>query len=314
MSQRNVVIDCDTGVDDALALLFALRSPALNVLGITTVAGNVTVEKVIRNTLIVVEHSGKHVPVLPGAARPLFGTWRTSELVHGNDGLADMFPDPASRPDEEHAVDFLIRTAMQSSQPIEWITQGPLTNVALALLREPRLEERVHSLVMMAGGITGGNTTPVAEFNVSVDPEAADIVFRSRIPKTMVAIEPIDEGAWLTQEDGEQLLASKAPWAHMIGQLMQWQRERFKAFGVDKPEVLYDPAATAVAIDPGLAESKLMHVGIETQGRLTRGMTVVDRRWFRDLLGDQPKPNVNVVTRIDNQRYRELFMSTVCGK
>lgn len=314
MPQRNVVIDCDTGVDDALALLFALRSPALNVLGITTVAGNVTVDKVIRNTLIVVEHSGKQVPVLPGAARPLFGMWRTSELVHGNDGLADMFPDPTSKPNGEHAGDFLIRTAMQSSQPVEWITQGPLTNVALALLREPRLEERVQSIVMMAGAIAGGNTTPVAEFNVSVDPEAAEIVFRGRIPKTMVAIEPIDEGAWLMQEDGEQLLASKAPWAHMIGQLMQWQRERFKAFGVDKPEVLYDPAATAVAIDPSVSESKMMHVGIETQGRLTRGMTVVDRRWFRDLLGDQPKPNVNVVTRIDNQRYRELFMSTLSGE
>lgn len=311
MPQRDLVIDCDTGVDDALALLFALRSTSLNVLGITTVAGNVTLEKVIRNTLIVVERSGRKVPVLPGAARPLFGTWRTSELVHGNDGMADMFPDPASKPGEEHAVDFLIRTAMQSPQPVEWLTQGPLTNIALALTREPRLEERVRSMVMMAGGITAGNTTPAAEFNVAVDPEAAEIVFRSRIPKTMLAIEPIDEGAWLMPEDGEQLLASKAPWAHMIGQLMQWQRERFKAFGADKPEVMYDPAATAVLIDPSIAESKMMHVAIETQGRFTRGMTVVDRRWFRDLLGDQPKPNVNVVTRIDNARYRRLFLDTL---
>jgi pyrimidine-specific ribonucleoside hydrolase len=311
MQKRNVVIDCDPGTDDALALLFALRSPALNVLGITTVAGNVTIERTTRNALIIVEHSGKQVPVMRGAAQPLFEPLHTSEIAHGDDGLADLYADPASRPSDEHAVDFLIRTAMESTEPPEWIGQGPLTNLALALKREPRLEQRVRSLVLMGGGLTGGNSTPAAEFNMYVDPEAADIVFRSPILKTMVALEPIDGGAWFMPEDVERLLAAAAPWAKMCGDLLKWQDARFKSFGLDRPEVMYDPAATAVAIDPTVAEARMMHVEVETQGKLTRGMTVADRRWFRDILPDAPKPNVNVVTRIDNQRYRRLFLDTL---
>ena len=311
MHKRNVVVDCDPGTDDALALLFALRSPALNVLGITTVAGNVTIERTTRNALIIVEHSGKQVPVMRGAAQPLFEALHTSEIAHGDDGLADLYADPDSKPSAEHAVDYLIRTAMESTEPLEWIGQGPLTNLALALKREPRLEERVKSLVLMGGGLTGGNSTPMAEFNMYVDPEAADIVFRSRILKTMVALEPIDGGAWFMPEDVDRLVASPAPWAKMCGDLLRWQEARFKSFGLDRPEVMYDPAATAVAIDPTVAEARMMHVEIETQGKLTRGMTVVDRRWFRDILPDAPKPNVNVVTHIDNQRYRRVFLDTL---
>ncbi|MGC8788231.1 MAG: nucleoside hydrolase, partial [Anaerolineae bacterium] len=213
MHIRNIVIDCDTGVDDALALLLALRSPAFNVVGITTVAGNVPLDKVVRNTLIVVEHSGKQVPVFRGSSHPLLSPLHTAEIAHGSDGLGDIgFPDPKSKPRDAHAVDFLIQTFIEAKEPMELITLAPLTNIALALLKEPRLADRIGTLWMMAGGITGGNATAAAEFNVYVDPEAADIVFRSPIPKkTMVPLEPIDQGATIYPEDLEKFESSSTP-------------------------------------------------------------------------------------------------------
>ncbi len=141
MQPKNVIIDCDTGVDDALALLLALRSPEFNVLGITCVAGNVPIDKVVRNTLVVVEHSGKVVPVFRGAFRPLLGPSETAEYAHGSDGLGDIgFPEPMLQENSEHAVDFLVRTFMEATEPIDLITTAPLTNIALALQKGRYLE------------------------------------------------------------------------------------------------------------------------------------------------------------------------------
>ncbi|MBC7262664.1 MAG: nucleoside hydrolase [Chloroflexi bacterium] len=305
MARRNVVIDCDTGVDDALALLLALRSPAFNVLGITTVAGNVPLDKVLRNTLIVVEHSGKQVPVYHGSPRPLLSPLHTAEIAHGSDGLGDIgFPDPQSSFCKEHAVDFLIRTFMEAKEPVELITLAPLTNVALALLKEPRLEERISTLWMMAGGITGGNATAAAEFNIFVDPEAADIVFRSRIPtKTMVPLEPIAQGAKIYPEDAEKLESSPSPWCWLAGKLLNWEFGRWRG-----PISPCDLAAVAVVVDQTIAESKLYSVVIETRGEHTRGMTVVDRREWRTR--EIFEPNVNVVTAIDSSKFHRLVMDT----
>ena len=314
MSCRNVVIDCDTGMDDALALLLALRHPSLNVLGITTVAGNVVLEKVVRNTLTVVEHSCKQVPVLVGAEAPLNGTWRTAEDIHGHDGLGDVgFPAPSTTASDESVVDFLVRTCVHGiSQPIDLITLGPLTNIALALSDEPSLEDSVHSLVMMAGGITGGNVTPAAEFNVWVDPEAADRVFRSRIPKTMVPLEPILKGGGIEAEDVVRLEGVDTPWCRMASKLLRLQTVRWgKKGGQQRPAKPHDLVAMGVAIAPTIAESEIMRVAIETQGEHTRGMTVVDRRRYRDKTAGQPWSKVEVVTKIDNGRYRRLVLDTL---
>lgn len=302
---RNVIIDCDTGVDDALALLLALRSPAFNVMGITTVGGNVPLDKVVRNTLIVVEHSGKQVPVFRGSPCPLLCPLHTAEIAHGSDGLGDIgFPDPRSSPSAEHAVDFLIRTFMEAKEPIELITLAPLTNIALALLKEPRLADRISALWMMAGGITGGNSTAVAEFNVYVDPEAADIVFRSSIPKkTMVPLEPIDQGALIYPEDAQKLESSPNPWCWLASKLLNWELGRWRG-----PITPYDLAAMAVAIAQSIADSNLYHVAIETRGEHTRGMTVVDRRRWR--IRDVSAPNIHVVTAIDSAKFHQLVMDT----
>ena len=307
MQITDVIIDCDTGVDDALALLLALRSPAFRVRGITCVAGNVDIDKVVHNTLVTVEHAGKQVPVYRGASAPLLCPLETAAYAHGQDGLGNIgFPSPVGHEEPEHAVDFVIRTYMEATEPVLLITQAPLTNIALALLKEPKLADRIPAMVMMAGGIDGGNVTAAAEFNVWVDPEAADIVFRSRIPKTMVALDPIRQGGTLDEDDIAAIEQSSAPWCQMAARLLRWQLSRRWASKISPPDL----AAMAVAIDPDIAQSEMYHVAIETQGRHTRGMTVVDRRPFRRLREELPAPNVNTVTSIDNERFRRLVVST----
>lgn len=309
---KKVIIDCDTGLDDALALLLLLRSPQYEVQGITCVAGNVTLDKVIVNTLKVVENSGKDVPVYAGAPRPMLGKWDDASNVHGGDGLGDLgFPAPSRSPQKQHAVEYLIHTYMDSPEPFDLITVGPLTNIALALTAEPRLEKKINSLVMMAGGIEAGNTNWMAEFNVMVDPEAADVVFRSRIPKTMVPLDPIIKDSGIFPEDVAQLEKSDKPWCKMQSRLLRHHLEKYSMLmGEPRPATPPDMAAVGVAIDPSLAtEARLLPVAIELNGTLTRGMTVLDRRRFhRD---DNPVPNVTVVFRMDNQRYRKLVLDTM---
>lgn len=306
MPQQTVIIDCDTGMDDALALLLALRTPACDVLGITTVGGNVPLPQVMRNTLVMVEHAGREVPVYRGLARPLLAPPITSESAHGSDGLGDIgFPDPQREPAAEHAVDFLIRTFMAATAPITLITLAPLTNIALALLREPRLEERIPHLVMMAGSITGGNTTAVAEFNVYADVEAADIVFRSRIPKTMVSLDPIRKGARLYEADAAQIEAGSTPWGQAFARLLR----RLLDYRKPRPVTPPDLAAVAVALEPALATGERWPVAVETRGQYTRGMTVVDTR--RRPAAESPEPHVNVITAIDHARFQALVLATL---
>jgi inosine-uridine nucleoside N-ribohydrolase len=313
----NVIIDCDTGVDDALALLFALRSSACNVLGITCVGGNIPLAKVTRNTLAMVEHARRDVPVYQGAARPLLAAPITAEYAHGNDGLGDIgFPEPQGAPATEHAVDYLIRAFMETPEPPHapplLITLAPLTNIALALLREPQLEERIPHIVMMAGGLTGGNTTAAAEFNVYADPEAADIIFRSRIPKTMVSLEPIRRDALLDETEVAQIEACSNPWCWAMGRLLRRnliQLERLS--GRHAPISPPDLAATAVALEPHLATTENRHVAIETRGEHTRGMTLVDNRRFRHLAPNAAPPNVAVVTAINTARFQAVVLEAL---
>lgn len=313
MQRKRVIIDCDTGVDDAMALLMALRSPALDVVGITTVAGNATLDKVVRNTLLVVEQAEREVPVYPGAVRPLMGAWTTAENAHGSDGLGDVgFPDPTGYAEDTHAVDYLVEAFLEAEEPTHLITLAPLTNVALALAKAPELEQKIASLVMMAGGINGGNVTPAAEFNVWVDPEAADIVFRSAIPKTMVGLEPIRLDGGITSEDVDQLEATETPWCQMIGTLLRHRLNTWADLTGDiRPTTPPDLAAMGIAIDPTLGDASMYHVAVETDGAHTRGLTLADRRGYRRLIEGAPEPNVNVVTRMDNERYRKLVLETL---
>ncbi len=314
MQPRKVIIDCDTGVDDAQALLLALRSPLVQVLGITTTSGNVHLDKVVRNTLIVVERSGKRVPVYPGSFRALLGAGGTAEEVHGRDGLGGTgYPDPQIQAEPEHAVDFLVRTFVNSSEPVDLITLAPLTNIALAIQKDRRFEQSVRSITMMAGGIRAGNTTPAAEFNVWADPEAADLVFRSQIPvKTMVALDPNSDSGMIYEEDVEKLEAAPFPWCEMTSRLMRQSLDRWKEFtGQSRPAMPPDLTAMGVALRPDLVQSaEMLNVVVETAGVHTRGMTVCDRRTFRGIFRPVPEPNVNVVYTLDNPGYRQFVLET----
>jgi len=317
--KKNVIIDCDTGMDDAQALLLALRSPALDVLGITCVNGNVTLDKVIINTLKVVAHAGREVSVFRGAAQALIPERsQNAPEIHGSDGLGNLeFPAPASKATEENAVAFTIRTLMDAEAPIDWITIGPLTNAALAIREEPRILKHVRMITMMAGAIDFGNTTAAAEFNVFADPEAAKIVFEADIPKTMVPLDPLWHGGQVNQPFIDQIASCKdLPWCEMTARIMHRTLEMAKgsrrryAMGegaVSPPDLL----AVAVCIEPSIAHFENYQVRVETQGQYTRGMTVFDRRWNRVYDEGTHVNQMSVCLSVDADRYGQLLVNTL---
>ena len=315
---RDVIIDCDTGLDDAVALLLALRSPELNVLGITCVNGNVELAKVVYNTLRVVEQSGKHVPVFAGAASALMvNADENASNVHGSDGLGGIpLPQPKAKVESEHAIDFIVRTFMQAPEPMEWITIGPLTNAALALRKEPRIVEKIKLLTMMAGGLDAGNTRPASEFNVFADPDAARIVFDSDIPKMMVPLDPLFHGGYLRRSDQLKVQAADdKPWCCLAGRIFNVTRDLVHKLGrkqvieegaVSPPDLL----AVAAVIDPSIMTIENYQVQIETRGEFTRGMTVVDRRKYHRGENASGRKDVAVVMDADQQRYADLVVHT----
>ena len=317
--QRNVIIDCDTGLDDAVALLLAIRSPELNVKGITCVNGNVSLEKVIKNTLRVVEHSGKDIPVYAGASTALIPNKSEEDAshVHGKDGLGGIpFPDPTSIIKPQHAVDYIVETIMNAEEPIDWITLGPLTNAALALLKEPCISKHVRMLTMMAGGVNAGNVTPPAEFNVFADPEAARVVFDSDIPKTMVPLDPLWDGGFLSKENIQQITdANQYLWCEMISKIFQRTVKLVEELGrnpingvgtVSPPDLL----AVAVAIDPEIAVIQENYVSIETRGEYTRGMTVLDRRVYYRIEDQPDRSKVRIALSAHQEKYAGLILNT----
>ena len=316
---RNVIIDCDTGMDDAQALLLALRSSALKVLGITCVNGNVTLDKVLVNTLKVVEHSGNKVPVYRGTAQALIPEKsRNAPEIHGSDGLGNLdFPAPTSTPADESAIAFSIRTLMEADQPLDWILLGPLTNAALAIREEPRILDNIRMLTMMAGAIDFGNTTAAAEFNVFADPEAARIVFETDVPKTMVPLDPLWHGGQVNKAFIDQIAARQdLPWCQMTTKIMQRTLEMAKgsrrlyamgAGAVSPPDLL----TIAVVIDASIGQYESYQVHVETQGQYTRGMTVFDRRWNRAFDASTNVNQMSVCLSADADKYGELLVETL---
>ncbi len=278
-SRRQILIDTDTASDDAVALIMALRSERVRVAAITVVAGNVPVEQGTRNALLAVEMCGAEVPVYPGAAQPLLRRLETATWFHGADGLGDHGYAPKLRTAEvTHAVDAIIATAM-AHPGLEVITLGPLTNLALALAREPRIASRIKRCVVMGGApCCEGNVTPAAEYNIWVDPEAAQMVFRSKLPIELIGWQLSRFDAALGPEDIAAILARKTPLAEFA---IRCNNVGAKSYHVQTGESgisLPDPIAMAILLDPSLSlESSRHFVQIETASSLTRGMTVVDR-------------------------------------
>ena len=276
---RKLLIDTDTASDDAVALIMALRSPAVQVLAITTVAGNVGVEQATQNALYTVELCGSDVPVFAGAAAPLMRPLEDAVWFHGRDGLGDHGYRPAARTTErEFAVDALVRI-LQANPGTELITLGPLTNIALALGQWPRLADHVSRCVVMGGApCCEGNVTPAAEYNFWVDPEAARVVLRSQLPIELVGWQHSRGAAVVQGAEIEQILALNTKFAEFAIRSNDTAAAAYRLQTGQEGIALPDPTAMAISLDPALARVATKHwVDVQVDNGLTRGMSVVDR-------------------------------------
>lgn len=302
---RSIIIDTDPGQDDAIAILLALASPELEVLGVTAVAGNVPLALTQANARRVVELAGRaDVPVCAGADRPLIRSLVTAEYVHGKTGLdgADL-PPPAHPLDPRHSADFIVETVM-SREPgtVTLCPLAPLTNVALALAKEPRLASRLSGIVLMGGAMReGGNVTPAAEFNIFVDPEAASRVFSCGAQITFMPLDCTHQ-ALTTAARTAAIRALDTPVARAVAGWMDFF-ERFDEakYGTDGGP-LHDPLVIAALLAPDLFAGKRVAVSVETASPLTRGMTVVD--WW-GVTGTEP--NATMLHAVDADAFFALL-------
>jgi purine nucleosidase len=279
MAPRPIIIDTDPGQDDAIAILLALASPELEVRAVTAVAGNVPLPLTERNARALVELAGRpEVPVAAGCARPLVRPLVTAEQVHGKTGLdgADL-PDPTIPLDRRHAVDLIVEEAMAAAPgDLTLCVLGPLTNIAMAMVKEPRIVPRLARIVLMGGGFfEGGNTTPTSEFNIYVDPHAAMTVFDSGVPLVVAPLDVTHRAlmprAWI---DGLGALGTATGRACQ-GMLTFYERFDIDRYGQDGGP-LHDPCVIAWMLDPTLFRGREVNVRVETGSELTMGMTVVD--------------------------------------
>ncbi|MFZ4894954.1 nucleoside hydrolase [Plantibacter sp. Mn2098] len=277
---KKIILDCDPGHDDAIAILLAHGNPEIELLAVTTVVGNQTLPKVTRNALAVARIAGiTGVPFAAGADRPLVRPLENAPEIHGDSGMdGPVLPEPSIELDERHAVDLIIDLIM-SHEPgeITLVPTGGLTNIALAARKEPRIVERVKEVVLMGGGYHVGNWSAVAEFNIKIDPEAAHIVFNESWPVVMVGLD-LTHQALATPAVVEQIAAVGTKPAQFVVELVDFFRAAYKdAQGFDAPPV-HDPCAVAYVIDPTIVQTVKVPIDIELTGTLTLGMTVADFR------------------------------------
>ncbi len=302
---RKIIIDTDPGQDDAAAILLALSSPELNVLGIVAVAGNVPLHLTELNARKICELAGRpDIRVFAGAQHPLLRKLVTAEHVHGRTGLdGPDLPEPEMPLQAQFGVDFIVETIMgHDDDEITLCALGPLTNIALALVREPRIVPKIRQIVLMGGGFfEGGNVTPAAEFNIYVDPHAAESVFRSGIPIVMMPLD-VTHKALTTRKRVDAFRALETPVGKATAELLDFF-ERFdeEKYGTDGGP-LHDPCVIAYLLEPNLFSGRNCNVTVETGSELTMGMTVID--WWR--VTDRI-PNAQVMRDIDADGFFRLL-------
>jgi inosine-uridine nucleoside N-ribohydrolase len=323
-----VIIDTDPGVDDAFALLLAMRSPELKVEAITAVAGNVPLELTLPNALRMVEIAGRtDIPVGAGARAPLMRRLVTASYAHGENGLGGaVFPEPRTAAAAEPAADLIQKLVRRYPGEITLITIGPQTNVATALNADPELARLVRAVVMMGGSLSGGNITPAAEFNVYVDPEAARIVFQSGIPITMVGLD-VTRKTTLTDRHIATLEAHRNPVSQAAAAIGRSAIAHHRAQGLPSGPNMHDSVAVAAFLRPSMLRTESYYVDVETSGELTAGETLGYRaqgapaqmpvRGSAPLLGslksspvlrDHPEPNALVGLDLDSPAFFDLLI------
>jgi inosine-uridine nucleoside N-ribohydrolase len=341
-----VIIDTDPGVDDAFALLLAMRSPELKIEGITPVAGNVPLELTLPNALRMVEIAGRtDIPVAAGAKGPLTRRLVTAAYVHGENGLGGAaFPEPKTKPASDPAPEFIRTTVRKHPGEITLITIGPLTNVAMALNLDPDLARLIPRIVMMGGSLSGGNITPAAEFNIYVDPEAARIVFQSGIPITMIGLD-VTRKTGLTDEHVRRLEAAQNPVSQAAANIAHHAIQHYREAGFLVDPNMHDSLAVAAFLNPSLLKWKEYYVDVETAGELTAGETLGYSPTAGDLrrsaeaekkaaqnmtirgsaptlattktspvLRDHFVPNTTVAIEVDSAGFFELLIGRLTGK
>jgi len=301
-----VILDCDPGHDDAIALLLALGSPELHLLGVSTVSGNQTLEKTTANAIRVLHHVGRDdVPVAAGAERPLVRERHVAAEVHGETGLdGPSLPPPARAPEPTHAIDWIAATVERTAEPVTLVATGPLTNVALLLARYPALELSLERIVLMGGAIGAGNTTPAAEFNIWADPEAASRVFQSGVDLTMVGLDVTHRALMTPAHTARLAAAGKA--GKLVADLFEFYAQfHHRHYGWDGAPV-HDAVAMAHVLDGTLLTTTHCGVVIDTGPELSRGRTHAD---VRNTMGWAP--NCHVAVDIDAARFFELLIARI---
>ncbi len=299
-----IIFDCDPGHDDVTALLLAARAPELKLLAVTCVAGNQTLDKVTLNARRAMTVGKIHgVPVAAGMATPLSRPLVTAPYAHGESGLDGYdFGPPDVELSPEHGVDLLIRTVKESPEPVTLVPVGPMTNVAMAMLRAPEIKTNISRIVMMGGAAHLGNVTPAAEFNLYVDPEAASVVFESGVPVTMVGLDVTYQARIMTT-DRDRIRALGSTVGTMVADLLTWfARGSEKRFGWEGVPV-HDALAVAAVIRPDLLQTKHVNVVMELTGTYTAGRTVCD---IWGMTGR--KPNADVALGVNREAFVELLI------
>jgi purine nucleosidase len=326
---RKVIIDTDPGTDDAMAIMLALNSPELDVRALTVVPGNVTAAQGLENALRMISLANRcDIPVAAGAQHPLFQKLVTAEFWHGKNGLANIeLPSPKCKVDGRWGPELIIEMVHAAPHEITLVPIGPLTNIALALQRDPSIVPLVKEVIIMGGSISGGNVNASAEANIFNDPEAAQLVFQAGWPLTMVGLD-VGDKTLLTRKHLEQLGKMHGPESDFIYGVARYLIELSEKFG-DPGTPMYDPLAVGVAIDPSIVKAPPMHVDVETAGVYTRGETVANRRGaiehnvlhkFPDgeryvIEGlDKVEPNAKVCTEVNAEQFLNLFVTRIQGK
>jgi inosine-uridine nucleoside N-ribohydrolase len=322
---RRVIIDTDPGTDDAMAIILALNSPEFKVEALTVVPGNVEAWQGLENALKIVSLAGRcDVVVAGGAQHPLNQKLITAQFWHGKNGLADVeLPPSKCKADPRFGPDLIIEMIHKYPHEITLIPVGPLTNIALAVSKDPSIAALVKDIVIMGGSISGGNVNGAAEANIYNDPEAAQIVFNAGWMVTMVGSD-VGERTLITRKYLAELQSSHGPQSDFISKIAEFYLTRSEKSGY-AGAAMYDPLAVGIALDPTLGTLKEMHVDVETKGEFTRGETVANRMGSDEknvLHGDHYeiegvidlKPNARVCMASDADRFLELFVSRIKGK
>lgn len=304
---RAVILDCDPGHDDAIAILLAAGSPEIELLAITTCAGNQTLDKVTRNALAVCAAAGiDDVPVAAGAAGPLVRTQIVAPEIHGDSGLdGPQLPEVKRDLDPRHAVDLIIDTLLErETGTVTLVPTGPLTNIALAMRKEPRIVGRVREVVLMGGAYTRGNKTPAAEFNIAADPEAAYAVFDGAWDVTMVGLD-LTHQATADQAVVDRIAALGSPLSGFVVDMLQFFASSYAKEGFAAPPV-HDPCCIAALVDPAVVQTRSAFVTVELAGTWTTGMTVTD---FGDAYGRPHR--TQVATVLDRDRFWDITVDAI---